>query len=265
MIPVREELADLADEQREFTELLSALQDADWRRPSAAAGWTVADQVAHLADTEEVAADTLADGPRAFTKTVPQFATAEDFTAAGCRRGDGLSPGDLTGWWDRAAARTRRLLAERGPEDRVAWGFGMTTETFAAARLMEHWAHGLDIRDALGLPVHETPRLPRIAALGHSTLNYALAVARVQRPQGRTLRLELTARDGTGHVVGPADATDVLRGPLLEWCRVATRRVRGSPNAPNAPNAPSALVAEGALTAEGELAELAVLHARTYL
>ncbi|MFJ2259092.1 maleylpyruvate isomerase family mycothiol-dependent enzyme [Streptomyces sp. NPDC087844] len=253
MIPVREALADLADEQREFAALLGALQDADWQRPSAADGWTVADQVAHLADTEEVAADTLADGPRAFAKAVPRYATAEDFTAAGCRRGDGLPPGDLTAWWDRAAVRTRRLLAERAPEDRVAWGFGMTAETFAGARLMEHWAHGLDIRDALGLPVDETPRLRRIAVLGHSTLNYALAVARVHRPQGRGLRLELTERDGTGHVVGPPDATDVLRGPLLAWCRVATRRVRGSP------------AASSALTAEGELAELAVLHARAYL
>ncbi|MFE7068849.1 maleylpyruvate isomerase family mycothiol-dependent enzyme [Streptomyces sp. NPDC057620] len=268
MIPVREALADLADEQREFAALLGTLQDADWPRPSAADGWTVADQVAHLADTEEVAADTLADGPRAFTRTVPRYATAEDFTAAGCRRGDGLPPGDLTAWWDRAAARTRRLLAERAPEDRVAWGFGMNTETFVAARLMEHWAHGLDIRDALGLPVDETPRLRRIAVLGHSTLHYALAMGRVRRPQGRTLRLELTERDGTGHMVGPADATDVLRGSLLAWCRVATRRVRGSPTAPSASGAPAAegdLAAKGELSAEGELAELAVLHARAYL
>ncbi|MEV7143103.1 maleylpyruvate isomerase family mycothiol-dependent enzyme [Streptomyces tauricus] len=271
MIPVRDALADLADEQREFAKLLGALGDADWQRPSAADGWTVADQVAHLADTEEVAADTLADGPRAFAKTVPRYATAEDFTAAGCRRGDGLTPQDLTAWWDRAAARTRRLLAGRAATDRVAWGFGMTAETFATARLMEHWAHGLDIRDALGLPVDETPRLRRIAVLGHSTLSYALALARVSRPQGRSLRLELTERDGTGHVVGPADATDVLRGPLLAWCRVATRRSRASPAAPTAPGAttaPGASTASTAgseLTAEGELAQLALLHARAYL
>ncbi|MEV0218296.1 maleylpyruvate isomerase family mycothiol-dependent enzyme [Streptomyces sp. NPDC050704] len=250
MNPVRAELADLADEQREFAALLETLGDTDWHRASAADGWTVADQVAHLADTEEVAVDTLADGPRAFAETVPRYPTAEDFTAAGCRRGDGLSPEDLTAWWDRAGTRSRLLMAEHAPTDRVAWGFGMTAETFATARLMEHWAHGLDIRDALGLPVDEAARLRRIADLGHSTLRYALARARVPWPQGRTLRLELVARDGTGHAVGPADATDVLSGPLLAWCRVATRRSRGTP---------------AALRADGELAELALLHARAYL
>ncbi|MGW2329593.1 maleylpyruvate isomerase family mycothiol-dependent enzyme [Streptomyces sp. NPDC001700] len=248
--PVREELADLAAEQREFGALVRSLADADWGRDSAADGWTVADQVSHLADTEEVARDTLAGGPRAFAATVPEYPTAEDFTAAGCRRGDGLSPGDLTAWWDRAGMTTRRLMAERAPGDRVAWGFGMTTEVFATARLMEHWAHGLDIRDALGLPVADTPRLRHIAALGHATLRYALARSRVRPPGGRTLRLELTARDGTGHAFGPEDATDVLRGPLLAWCRVATRRTRG---------------AASGLKADGELAELAVLYARAYL
>jgi uncharacterized protein (TIGR03084 family) len=250
VIPAREELLDLADEEREFAELLGTLKDADWHRASAADGWTIADQVAHLADTEEVAADTLADGPRAFAETVPEYRSAEDFTAVGCRRGDGLSSEDLTAWWARAGSRTRRLMAERAPEDRVAWGFGMTTETFATARLMEHWAHGLDIRDALGLPVGDAARLRRIAALGHSTLRYALARARVRWPQGRGLRLELKARDGAELAIGPADATDVLRGSLLEWCRVATRRSRG---------------VTVALKADGELAELAVLHARAYL
>ncbi|WP_050799834.1 maleylpyruvate isomerase family mycothiol-dependent enzyme [Streptomyces himastatinicus] len=249
--PVRGELADLADEQREFGALVRSLTDADWARDSAADGWTVADQVSHLADTEEVARDTLTGGPRAFAEAVPAYPTAEDFTAAGCRRGDGLSPGDLTAWWDKAGTETRRLLAARAPGDRVAWGFGMTTEVFATARLMEHWAHGLDIRDALGLPVAETPRLRHIAALGHATLRYALGRARVRPPADRSLRLELTAYDGTGHTVGPDDATDVLHGPLLAWCRVATRRTRGS--------------ATGELTAEGELAELALLHARAYL
>ncbi|GHE98178.1 maleylpyruvate isomerase family mycothiol-dependent enzyme [Streptomyces fumanus] len=250
MTATRTELGDLAEEQQDFAALLRSLADADWRRPSAAAGWTVADQVAHLADTEEVAADTLTGGERAFAVAVPRHRTAEEFTAAGCRRGDGLGPARLTAWWEESAARTRRLLAARDPGDRVAWGLGMTARTFATARQMEHWAHGLDIRDALGRPVDEPARLLRIAALGHSTLRYALARERVPWPRGRSLRLELTARDGTRHTVGPADATDVLHGPLLAWCRTATRRSRADP---------------AAWRADGELAALALRYARAYL
>ncbi|MDT0442535.1 maleylpyruvate isomerase family mycothiol-dependent enzyme [Streptomyces johnsoniae] len=245
------ELAGLAAEQRDFADLLASLGAADWARPSAAAGWSVRDQVAHLADTEEVAADTLTGGPRAFAEAVSPHASAEDFTAAGCRRGDGMTPAELAGWWHPAAGRTRGLLAGLAAEDRVAWGFGMPARTFATARLMEHWAHGLDVRDALGLPVAETARLHHVAALGLATLRWALARGRVRWPAGRSLRLDLAAADGTRHAFGDADATDVLRGPLLAWCRVATRRTRGGP--------------PPELRPEGELAELALLHARAYL
>lgn len=243
-----DELADLARQQRSLADLLAGIADADWDRASAAAGWTIRDQVAHLADTEEVAADTLTGGPRGFAAAVGGYASAADFTAAGCRRGDGRSPAELLAWWATASERTRALLADRDPAERVAWGFGMPAGTFATARLMEHWAHGLDIADALGLPVVETPWLRHVAALGLATLRYALAVARVPWPAGRTLRLELVGHDGVEYRFGDVDATDVLHGPLLAWCRVATRRG-----------------AARDLRADGALAELAAAHARAYL
>ena len=239
-----EELADLDREQLAFADLLKTIGDDDWERPSAAAGWALRDQVAHLADTEEVAADTMTGGPRAFANAVSRYRTAEQFTAAGCRRGDGLSPIDLFDWWARASARTRRLLGERESSERVAWGLGMSVQTFAAARLMEHWAHGLDISDALDIPVVDTPRLRHVAALGLATLRYALGRSRVPWPADRTLRLELTGTDGARYEFGPGDAADVLRGPLLQWCCAATRRP-----------APSGLPA---LESDGELADSGV-------
>jgi uncharacterized protein (TIGR03084 family) len=249
-----DEVADLTAEHRALASLLTSMSTGDWGRASAAAGWTIRDQVAHLADTEEVAADTLTGGPRAFAHAVSGYRTAEEFTAAGCRRGDGRSPAELIRWWADASARTRELLARQDPGQRVAWGFGLPAETFAAARLMEHWAHGLDIRDALGLPVTETARLRHVAALGLGTLRYALARARVRWPAGRALRLELADADGTCYRFGPPDATDVLRGPLLEWCRTAVQRRSGRDGGLPA-----------ALRPTGELAELAVRHARAYL
>ncbi|HET8662291.1 MAG TPA: maleylpyruvate isomerase family mycothiol-dependent enzyme [Micromonosporaceae bacterium] len=248
-----DELADLAREQEAFAGLLHRVGD-EWDRPSSAAGWSIRDQVAHLADTEEVAADTLTGGARTFAEAVSAYPNAEQFTAAGCRRGDGRSAAELVAWWAAASARTRDLLADRDPDERVAWGFGMPTRTFVAARLMEHWAHGLDIADSLAIPTAEAPRLRHVAALGLATLRYALAVARVPWPAGRTLRLELAGADGARYQLGAADATDVLSGPLLGWCRIATRRAgRLGADPP------------GGLTANGELAELAMTHARAYL
>lgn len=244
-----DELDDLAEEQRAFADLLGSLGEADWRRASASAGWTIRDQVSHLADTEEVAADTILAGPRTFGTSVAEYATAEEFTAAGCRRGDGMSAEELVMWWAQASMRTRELLVGMPSDERVPWGFGMSANTFAVARLMEHWAHGLDIADALGIRVAETPRLRRVAGLGLATLRYALAMAGRTWPTGRTLRLELTEHDGVVYRLGAEDATDVLRGPLMQWCRVATQRAHRA----------------SGLQADGPLAVLATSHARAYL
>ncbi|MGW2279214.1 maleylpyruvate isomerase family mycothiol-dependent enzyme [Streptomyces sp. NPDC001770] len=245
------EVLDLRAEHQAFAALLSCVRDADWERPSAAAGWTIRDQLAHLADTEEVAADTLCDGPRAFTTALAGFATAEEFTADGCRRNREQTPIRLISLWAQNAHRTAELLAARNPSERVAWGFGMGGRHFAAARLMEHWAHGLDVADALGLTLTETPRLRHVAGLGLATLRFGLGRARQRWPQGLTLSLELTAADGTRYAFGPEESTDVIRGPLIQWCCAVTRR-RPRPES-------------AALVADGELARLALTHARAYL
>src|SRR5690349_8903981 len=45
----------LADQQAELTGILNGLNDKDWERPSRCEGWTVADVVLHLAQTNEMA------------------------------------------------------------------------------------------------------------------------------------------------------------------------------------------------------------------
>ena len=219
-------IADLVAEHRALSVILEHLDEADWNWPSAAPGWLIRDQIAHLADTEEVAADTIAGGPRTFARAVAPYATAEDFTWAGCLRGRDLSTRQLTDRWHRSAQTTATLLADMDPHARIAWGFGMPARTFAVARLMEHWAHGVDITDAIGGVPQPTERIWRVAELGLITLRYALARARVPWPHGRTLRLELTWPGGFPRSLGAPDATDVVRGPLLQWCRTAVRRVR---------------------------------------
>ncbi|WP_255670209.1 maleylpyruvate isomerase N-terminal domain-containing protein [Nocardia sp. JCM 34519.1] len=45
----------LAAEYQQVDQVLAALKPHEWSAPSAAAGWTVADTVLHLAQTEEFA------------------------------------------------------------------------------------------------------------------------------------------------------------------------------------------------------------------
>jgi uncharacterized protein (TIGR03083 family) len=53
---------DLDAEQQRLADTLGALSEEQWRSPSGAAGWTVADVVLHLAQSEEAVAVTVAGG-----------------------------------------------------------------------------------------------------------------------------------------------------------------------------------------------------------
>ena len=246
-------LEDLTAEQTELYQLLQTLEEGDWQRPTPAAGWDVRDQVAHLAHTEEVARDTATGGPRSLTVEAARYPTPEAFTEAGCDQGRRLTAAEVLDWWWTAAARNREALASIDTTARIPWGLGMGWRAFVTARLMEHWAHGLDIRSAVGRDGQDTGRLRHVAWIGVNALPYAFSVAGVDPPAGRTLRVELTppagtAADGEVWSFGPHDATDRLTGPAGQWCRRAVQRATAAD-----------------LVADGPLADLALRHARAFL
>ena len=246
-------LDDFEAEQRELYEMLQGLSDEEWKLPTPAEGWDVRDQVAHLADTEEVAHDTMTGGPRAFAAEVGRFSKGEDFTESGCDRGRAIAPGEVLEWWVDASARVRSALAALDTDARVPWGLGMGWRAFVTARLMEHWAHGLDIHAGAGVPAVDTDRLRHVAWIGLRALPYAFRLAGVDTevPPDRALRLELDAPSGDRWLIGPEGATDAIRGPAGQWCRLAVQRIHAA--------------AATELRPEGPLAELAVAHARAFL
>lgn len=238
-------------EQAELHDLLSTLTPEQWARPTPAAGWDVKDQVSHLADTEEVALDTLTGGPRSLNVDAARYQSGEAFTEAGCERGRGMTGDEVLVWWWSAAARVREQLRVHPRDQRVPWGLGMGWRAFVTARLMEHWAHGLDIRAGLEVPSIDTDRLEPIAWICTSALPYAFSVAGVEPPAGHTLRLDLVGPEGQPWTFGPQDATDTIIGSAGEWCRVAVQRL-------DAKDATS-------LQASGPLAEMALRCARAFL
>ncbi|WP_170837761.1 maleylpyruvate isomerase family mycothiol-dependent enzyme [Streptomyces sp. TP-A0874] len=244
-------LRDLAAQFTAVRELLGALTEEDLDRPTPAAGWTVRDQIAHLADTEEVAADTVTGGPRSFAEAVRPYPGADAFTAAGVARGAGLDADRLLEWLTRAQDATLAALENASPDARVPWALGMSAGTFAQARLMESWAHGWDLAQGMGRPQRFGAEAWHVASLGHATLAFALRRARARPPAGHTLRIDL---DGGPHgrwTFGPEDASDVISGPAEAWVRAATRR--------------GAEEARHRLGADGPLARLALTHAQAYL
>lgn len=139
-----------------------------------------------------------------------------------------LTPASLLDAWRVARELTTTQLARMDDRTRVTWGAGpMSARSFADARLMETWAHGLDCFTAVDVAPTDTPRLRRVAALALRALPYAFAVAGTAPPGDvRNVALDLEGTNGEQWWIGPDGSADVIAGSAGEWCRVATRRLR---------------------------------------
>jgi uncharacterized protein (TIGR03084 family) len=217
-------LEDLAAESATLDAVVADLEDTAWRAPTPAAGWTVAMQIAHLAWTDDRALLAVTD-PAAFTAAVaglgPELAGLVDDAAA---EGAAVDPAILVERWRAGRTDLARELAALPGGAKVPWfGPPMSAASLATARLMETWAHGLDVTDALTQPPSVSPRLRAVAHLGVRTRDFAFAQHGLPAP-AEPFRVELTAPDGDVWAYGPEDAAQRVTGPALDFCLRVTRR-----------------------------------------
>lgn len=217
-------VADLTAESAELDDLVAGLDDAGWARPTPAPGWTIAHQIGHLAWTDEVAALAATD-PDAFTAAAEKaLENPAGFVDAAAAQKASLPPAQLLGDW--RAARTALTDALRKVPDgvKIPWfGPPMSATSMATARLMETWAHGLDVADTLSVTRAPTDRVRSIAHIGVRTRDFAYLVHE-KTPPADAFRYELTAPSGELWTWGPDDATEIVRGPALDFCQLVTQR-----------------------------------------
>jgi len=107
---------------------------------------------------------------------------------------------------------------------RLPWfGPSMSAASMATARLMETWAHGNDIAEALGVPHPATSRLRHVAHLAVRTRDFAFTL-HGRTPPPDPFLIRLTAPDAAIWSWGPADAAQRVEGPALDFCLLATQR-----------------------------------------
>jgi len=222
---LRDLLSDLAAEQEDLDATLDALTASAWLRPTPAAGWDVRDTVSHVCFFDEVATVALTD-PEAFE--TQRGARHEEFVAGRAPDTalgrDLRDPRALLDRW-RASRDTLLDAAAAGvPTRRVPWyGTSMGVASFATARLMETWAHGVDVHDAIDQPLVPTPRLRHVCHLGYGTRASAFAAHGVDDP-GDPVRLTVLAPDGSEWHWGAEDARDRITGSALDVALVFTQR-----------------------------------------
>lgn len=215
---------DLEAESEALDALVDSLPAERWSTPTPAPGWTIAHQIGHLLWTDRVALMSITDEP-AFRALVASAQSIIDrFVDDAAEEAAATPPAQLLADWRRTRGELHAAL-RTVPEGRKLLWFGppMSAPSMATARLMETWAHGLDVADTLGVEVAPTARLKSIAHLGVRTRDFAFTVHGLT-PPAEAFRVELTAPDGSAWAWGPPDAAQRVRGSALDFCYLVTQR-----------------------------------------
>lgn len=217
-------LADSDAESQEVDDLVAALPEHGWRHATPAPGWTIAHQIAHLVWSDEKALIAARD-PAAFPDEVTRaLELGSRYVDEGAQLRAEESPAELLSAWRRGRAELRDALAVVPAGTKLPWyGPAMSAASMATARMMETWAHGQDIADALGVRRRPTARLRHIARLGVRTRDFAFRLHGLTPPT-EEFRVELTAPDGTTWAFGPETASQHVTGTALDFCGVVTQR-----------------------------------------
>ncbi|HEX6354008.1 TIGR03084 family metal-binding protein [Actinophytocola sp.] len=225
MVELSTLVADLRAEGDEIDALVQDLPADEWSRPTPAAGWTIAHQVAHLGWTDERAL-LAATAPDEFRAEFKRYAATEGLNDVVDKEAARLATRpDLLSWWRAGREELATALLELPAGTQLPWyGPPMSAASMATARLMETWAHGQDVADALGVRRTPTPRLRHVAHIGVRARNFAYLNHGLRVP-GEQFRVELMGLDGELWTWGPEDATQRVTGPALEFCLLVTQRV----------------------------------------
>lgn len=216
-------LSDLAAEEAWVDAVVTGLDGSGWLRPTPAPGWTIAHQVAHLSWTDEQALCAVTD-PETFAAVVRQVLAGELTVDGAATEGAALPPPELLRRWRAGRAGLAATLAAVPDGTKLPWfGPPMSAASMATARLMETWAHGQDVAEALEAPHPATNGLRHIAHLAVRTRDFAFTL-HGRTPPAADFLVRLTAPDGDTWSWGPADAAQRVEGTALDLCLLATRR-----------------------------------------
>ncbi len=217
-------IEDLTAEAAQIDALVAELSPAEWARDTPAVGWTVAHQVAHLSFVFRLAG-TAASDAEAFAAMTAK--AAEDF--------DGAVNAVLTTYpLDDPERLLARWRADRdfaidalaaAPADRpLPWLVRpIPPGVLACAGMMEVFAHGQDIADALGVTPERTDRIGNVAGFAVLTWEFGYQ-SRGLVPPETEFRYELTSPSGQKWEFGPADAEQRITGEATDFCLLVTRR-----------------------------------------
>lgn len=220
----------LAAQQAELLALVADRTEDELRRPTRCAGWTAADVLLHLAQTNEAAVASVGGRLGDFSLGGVDGVEATDvdeLADLAVKAEASMAPGEVRGRWSASAAAQEAAFRAVDPHARVMWVEGeLAARSLASTRLSETWIHTVDVASAFGFQPVPTDRLWHVARLAWRTVPYAFA--RAGRELHGPVAFELEGADGSSWSFVPEEAAGpaatVVRGSAAELCEVAGQR-----------------------------------------
>ncbi|MEY2590802.1 MAG: hypothetical protein QOJ67_2786 [Acidimicrobiaceae bacterium] len=233
-------IEDLHEEHEALDAVVAVLDDAAWDVPTPASGWRVRDQIGHLAFFDQRAQMAITDTEAFVAERDAALEDFGSFSEEAGRLGREHTGLLLLSAWRTARALSLDAMSGVPESTRIPWyGPPMSPRSFVTARVMETWAHGQDVVDALHASRPATDRLRHIAFLGYSTRGWSYVVRGREAPS-TPVRVELALPSGAAWAAGDESAPDRVSGAAEDFCLVVTQRRN---------------VADTGLEVEGALAE----------
>ncbi|MCV7154902.1 TIGR03084 family metal-binding protein [Mycolicibacterium pyrenivorans] len=217
-------LRDLKHETDRLVENLGRLTSGDWDLATPAAGWSVKDQITHLAFFDDATLLALRNPYEFRVQADAHIADGMDFPDRLAAQYRSLSAETVLNWFTDSRHELLDAYAGDEPKRRLPWyGPEMSMASSATARLMETWAHAQDIYDALGLEHPLNPGLRSIAHLGVVTFGFSHKLHGREIPS-EPVHIALDAPGGGQWTWGPHGAANRVSGPAESFVLVVTQR-----------------------------------------
>ncbi len=204
--------------------MVAPLTETDWDKATPFADWTIRDEITHLTYFDGaglLSATDTAGFAKHIEELIKNFNHFEDDYL---QAGRSLSSSALLSRWREDREALLQVLMTLNPKQRLPWyGPPMSARSFVTARMMETWAHGQDVADALEVERIATDRLRHVAHIGVTTFGWSYANRGMNIPDS-PVRVELTSPGGDNWNWGPEDAENTVHGRALDFCLVVTQR-----------------------------------------
>lgn len=220
-----QQVIDFRDESQALYELMKPLAAERYSTRTQFKQWNFNDILGHLHFWNRAAELSFNDEAafQAMIEEVFQYVASGNLRDFESQWLGGLGGMELLETWHAFVLEMSDSFGEADPIARVKWaGPDMSVRSSITARLMETWAHGLAIYDALGVERQDDDRIRNIAILGINTFGWAFRNRKLDVP-AQLPYVRLTAPSGAVWEWNDLSTTSCVTGSATGFCQVLTQ------------------------------------------